>query len=114
MNSAEAMKVALRTETPHHGVKLLLVALAQDVRPDNGIEVWPGYKRLSDRMGGEPRRNVERWKAAAKNAGLISVEPRWREGSRGRTSDLTRLHFLDQSVSGDGMNVGSSTRHPRT
>jgi Helix-turn-helix domain len=103
VNSIEAMKRALavsemsqddgKTREVAAGVKLLLAALAQDVRPSNGFEVWPGVETLADRMG-VSKRTAERRKAAAIEAGLINAVPRQGSKGRGRTSDLIRLDFL--------------------
>jgi hypothetical protein len=103
----EAMKLR---EVPNEGVKLLLVALAQDVRPGNGCDVWPGLKTLAGRMG-VARRTAERRKAAAIRAGLISATPRHRREGRGRTSDLIHLDFLDDQPD-NSCRAGRATINP--
>jgi hypothetical protein len=109
VNSLEAMKLAQKVHCKG-GVKLLLIALAQDVRPNNGIEVWPGIRTVAARMGVHER-TAQRRKTKAIEAGLIAAEPRQRSEGRGRTSDLIRLNFL-ATTPASSCRHGQATTNP--
>jgi hypothetical protein len=109
----EALAIKLPSEVGE-GVKSLMVALAQDVRPNNGTEVWPGIAELARRMA-VTERTAKRRKAAAIQAGLIRAERRPRRDGSGRTSDLIHLVFLEgdsrfERVDSRGQQVSSRNR----
>jgi len=95
MDSWDAMNRALETSCQSPNLNRFLIALASEVRRENGIEVWPGINRLAQRLN-VSRSTVIRLKKTAKAAGLIDYARRSRgEGNgTGRSSDLIRLLFL--------------------
>jgi hypothetical protein len=96
--SHEATRLAWLTKEPHHGARLVLLALA-DHHNATTNECYPSVARLAETTLLE-RKAVIRGLAELERLGVIGTERKNGCGSR------YKLHFLDQSQNGTGDKMG--------